>query len=45
MHQLSTFQRDHNDASNWLKAIYADLEGIDKDGVDEMISDITQIKG
>lgn len=45
MHQLATFQRDHTDATNWLKAIHADLEGIDKDGVDEMISDITQIKG
>lgn len=45
MHQLATFQRDHTDAANWLKAIYSDLEGIDKDSVDEMISDINQIKG
>jgi len=45
MHQLATFQRDHTDATNWLRAIHGDLEGIDKDGVDEMISDITQIKG
>lgn len=45
MHQVATFQRDHGDAANWLKAMHYDLEGIDKDGVDEMISDITQIKG
>lgn len=45
MQQLATFQRDHTDATNWLRAIHGDLEGIDKDGVDEMISDITQIKG
>lgn len=45
MHQIATFQRDHNDAKDWLIAIYADLEGLDKDNVDEMVSDIDQIKG
>lgn len=45
MHQLATFQRDHRDAGDWLKAMLLDLEGIDKDSVDEDIAAITQIRG
>jgi hypothetical protein len=45
MYQLATFQRDHRDAKDWLTSIYSDLEGLDKDVVDESITDITQIGG
>jgi len=45
MMQLAIFQRDHRDAGEWKKAIYADLEGLDKDVVDESVSEINQIIG
>lgn len=45
MVQLATFQRDHRDADAWINAVKVDLDGIDRDGVDEMISSITQIRG
>lgn len=45
MYQLATFLRDHRDAKDWQTAIYSDLEGLDKDMVDESIASITQIGG
>jgi hypothetical protein len=45
MYQLAIFLRDHRDADSWKTAIYSDLEGLDKDMVDESIAAITQIGG
>lgn len=45
MFQLAIFLRDHRDAKDWKVAITADLDGIDRDGVDELVSNITQVRG
>ena len=45
MLQIAMFQRDHRDAKDWMAAVTNDLDGIDRDGVDELVSDINQIRG
>lgn len=45
MVQLATFQRDHRDAKDWAAAVTSDVDGIDRDGVDELVSNITQVRG
>ena len=45
LYQLAIFQKDATDIKDWLGSIYADLEGIDKDVIDETIAEINQIRG